>query len=157
MGCRKWLGGNVSETVWEFEHAVECEAPREFAWKYWTNPANWDDPPARFEFDGPFAVGTRVTTILPGQKFQSVIREVAPGSSALIEMDVGGASVQFCWSFSELATERAKIMQEIRLSGEASAALVEPARAMERTVPDGMKRIAERIEQAWRETHSSRG
>ena len=43
----------MSEPVWTFEHAVECGVPRAFVWEYWTNPANWDDPPARFEFDGP--------------------------------------------------------------------------------------------------------
>ena len=150
-------GADVNKNVWNFEHAVECEAPREFAWRYWTNPVNWDDPPARFEFDGPFAAGTRITTILPGQKFESVVREVAPGCSGLIEMDVGGASVRFRWSFSELAPERTKIRQEITLSGEGSTALVGPARTMERTAPEGMKRIAERIERAWRETPSGRG
>jgi len=118
---------------------------------------NWDDPPARFEFDGPFAAGTRVRTILPEQEFESVVREVAPGSSALIEMDLGGASVRFRWSFLELAPERAKIRQEITLAGEGSAALVGPAKAMELTVPDGMKRIAERIERAWKEAPSGSG
>ena len=146
----------MSETVWEFEHTVECEAPRDFAWKYWTNPANWDDPPARFEFAGPFAVGTRLTTILPGQTFESVIREVKPGSSALIEMNVGSATVRFRWSFSELAGERVKITQKITLSGEGAAALLEPAKGLELTVPDGMKRIAERIARAWTETHSGK-
>lgn len=146
---------NVDESVWEFEHSVECEAPREFAWRYWTNPAHWDDPPARFEFAGPFEVGTRITTILPGQRFESVVREVAPGNLAQIEMDVGGASVRFRWSFAELAPERAKITQRITLSGAGSVALMGPAKAMERTVPDGMKKLAERIERAWGENYKS--
>ena len=147
----------MSENVWNFAHTVECGAPREFAWRYWTNPENWDDPPARFEFDGPFTAGTRLTTILPGQRFESVLREVLPGSAALIEMDVGGATVRFRWNFSELAPERTKIRQEITLSGQGSATLVGPAKAMELTVPDGMKRIAGRIERAWRETRGGRG
>jgi len=140
------------ESVWQFEHAVECEAPREFAWEYWTNPANWDDPPARFEFDGPFAVGTTLTTVLPGQRLRSVIREVQQGSGALIEMDFAGAKVTFRWRFVELAAERALITQRIELSGEGSAGLMKPAKAMELSVPEGMKRIAKRIERAWRET-----
>jgi hypothetical protein len=143
----------MAELVWQFEHSVECHAPQEFAWEYWTDPANWDDPPARFEFDGPFAVGTTVTTILPGQKLRSVIREVQQGSGALIEMDFASAKVTFRWRFVKLATERTAITQRIALSGEGSAGLIEPAKAMELSVPEGMKRIAKRIERAWTETH----
>ena len=146
----------MSESVWNFACTVECQAPREFAWRYWTDPANWDDPPARFEFAGPFAVGTRLTTILPGQTCESVIREVAPGRSALLEMTVGAATVRFRWSFSELAAERAKITQEIALSGDGATALVEAAKGLELTVPDGMNRIVERIARAWTETRSGR-
>jgi len=141
------------EPAWEFEHAVECESPQEFAWEYWTDPANWYDPPARFEFNGPFAVGTTVTTILPGQKLKSVIRSVRRGSEALIEMEVTPAKVTFRWKFMALAPERVRITQTITLSGEGSAGLVGPAKAMEMSVPEGMKRIAARIEQAWREAH----
>jgi hypothetical protein len=47
----------VAKSAWETEHAVETGASPDFAWRYWTDVANWDDPPARFEFDGPFAPG----------------------------------------------------------------------------------------------------
>ena len=144
------------ESVWQFAHSVECQAPGEFAWEYWTNPANWDDPPARFEFAGPFAVGTTVTTILPGQQLRSVIREVEQGCGALIEMDFAGAKLTFRWRFLKLATERTEITQRIALSGEGSAGLIKPAKAMELSVPEGMKRIARRIERAWKETHRAR-
>jgi hypothetical protein len=142
---------NVSDRFWAFSHSVECGAPREFAWKYWTNPANWEDPPARFEFDGPFAVGTTLTTILPGQELRSVIRGVEQGSAALIEMDVEGATVRFHWTFAELAEDRTKITQRITLR-DGSEELVGQARMLDQTVPDGMKRIAERMERAWKET-----
>ena len=71
-------------------------------------------------------------------------------------MSVGGATVRFRWSFSELAARRAKITQKITLSGEGAAELVEPAKGLELTVPDGMKRIAERIARSWTETHSGK-
>lgn len=137
------------KTVWEFAHAVECAAPREFAWAYWTNAENWDDPPARFEFDGPFVVGTRLKTILPGQELESVIREVVEGRSARIEMDVIGAVVAFEWSFEELDGRRTKITQQIRLSGAGAEPLVGQAKMLERRVPDGMAKLATRIEQNW--------
>ena len=143
----------MSESLWEFSHSVECGAPREFAWKYWTNPANWDDPPARFEFDGPFAAGTKLKTILPGQTLHSVIREIEPGSAALIEMSLPGATVRFHWRFEELAGERTKITQRLALAGGAALGMVEQARTLEQSVPAGMKRIAERMQQGWKETH----
>src|ERR1044072_262140 len=113
----------MSEPVWTFEHAVELNAPPVFAWQYWTNPENWHDPPARFEFDGPFAVGTRLTTVLPGERLQSFIREILPEREALIEMEVARAIVRFQWKFEELPTGRTRITQTIRLSGAGSAQL----------------------------------
>jgi len=136
----------MSEVVWEFAHAVECAAPREFAWNYWTNPANWDDPPARFEFDGPFAVGTRLKTILPRQELESVIREVVEERSARIEMEVMSAVVAFCWEFEELDKGLTKITQQIRLSGAGAGALVEQARLLEASVPQGMEKLAKNME-----------
>ena len=50
------------------------DAPQKFVWRYWTNVSNWDDPPTKFALDGPFAVGSRLTTILPGQTWHSIIR-----------------------------------------------------------------------------------
>ena len=146
----------MNPPLWTFEHTVECEVPREFAWNYWTNPANWDDPPARFEFDGPFAVGTTLTTILPEQKLKSVIREVEPGTAALIEMDVAGATVEFRWKFGELARERTKVTQQITLSGKGAEGITGQARMLEQSVPDGMKRIAGRMELAWKATRPTK-
>lgn len=140
------------KTAWEFVHSVECGAPREFAWAYWTNAANWDDPPARFEFDGPFAVGTKLKTILPGQELKSVIREVVEGRSARIEMDVMGALVSFDWSFEELDGRRTRITQQIRLSGAGAEAMVGQAKALEQSVPQGMQKMVERMERRWKKS-----
>src|SRR5262245_31178840 len=139
----------MSDVIWEFAHSVECGAPRAFAWGCWTNPENWDDPPARFEFDGPFAVGMRLTTVLPGQRLESVIREIADEREALIEMEVMGATVQFRWRFEELAAERTKMTQVIRLVGDSGSSLVEQAKVMEESVPQGMEKLAKAIEREW--------
>ena len=136
--------------LWEFEHSVSCKAPREFAWTYWTNPANWHDPPARFEFDGPFAVGTWIKTIQPGQTLQSVIREVEEPGTGLIEMEIAGARVQFRWRFEELGAEQTRITQTLSLSGVAVSGLVEQARGLEQSVPAGMMKLADRIDEAWK-------
>lgn len=44
----------MASVAWEITHSVETNASPDFAWHYWTNVANWDDPPAKFELDGPF-------------------------------------------------------------------------------------------------------
>jgi len=140
----------MSDVVWDFAHAVESAVPREFAWEYWTNEENWDDPPARFEFDGPFTVGTRLKTILPAQELESVIREVEEGRSARIEMDVMSAVVAFEWSFEELDGRRTRISQRINLSGAGAGAMAEQAKVLEQTVPEGMAKLARKIEGSWR-------
>jgi hypothetical protein len=78
MGAARWLKDcrfierKMTEPVWQFEHSIECNAPREFCWGYWTNMANWDDPPAGFHLEGPFADRSRITTELPRKMLHSV-------------------------------------------------------------------------------------
>ncbi len=55
----------MATIAWEMTHAVETSASPAFAWNYWTNVANWDDPPAIFQLEGPFVPGARGTTRLP--------------------------------------------------------------------------------------------
>ena len=77
-----------SEAAWQFQNSVDCNAPRQLAWDYRTNIANWDDPPASFRLDGPFDAGPRLTTILPLQTLHSLIRHVSAGREAIIEMQL---------------------------------------------------------------------
>ena len=153
---RDFAGGHVGELAWEFEHAVECGVPREFAWSYWTNEANWDDPPARFEFDRPFAVGTRIKTILPGQTLESVIREVEEGRAARIETEVPGAVLAFCWRFEEMDGQRTMLKQRLELSGPEARGMVLQAKFMEQSVPAGMKKLAEAMEREWEKRMENR-
>lgn len=135
--------------AWDFQHSVECKASREFAWKYWTNIANWDDPPAKFELDGPFEAGSRCTTILPDQTLHSVIRNVRAERQATIEMQLLDAIVSFHWSFEELSKDRVQITQRIVLTGRNAPAFIAEAGILEHTVPDGMKKLAAAIERSW--------
>jgi hypothetical protein len=126
--------------VWSFQHSVECAASRSFAWTYWTNIANWNDPPAKFELDGPFAVGSRLTTTLPDQTLHSVIRYVEPGYAATIDMELPDGVLSFHWTFEDLSETRSRITQRLTLSTD-SAALVAQARVLEQSVPQGMKKL----------------
>jgi hypothetical protein len=136
----------MSGAVWEFAHCVECGAPRVFAWAYWTNAENWDDPPARFEFDGPFAVGTRIKSKLPALELESTIREMAAGHAARIETDVMGAVVAFDWNFEDLDGGGTRITQRIALRGAGAGALLGQAKLLEQSVPQGMARLVQNIE-----------
>jgi len=50
----------------QLEYSVEADVSPEFAWKFRTDVATWNDPPATFALEGPFETGARGTTILPG-------------------------------------------------------------------------------------------
>jgi hypothetical protein len=133
--------------AWTFEHSVECAASCQFAWSYWTNIENWNDPPAKFELDGPFAVGSRLTTRLPDQTLHSVIRYIEPGYAATIEMQLSDGVVSFNWTFEDLSETTSRITQRLVLST-ANPALVAQASVLEQTVPQGMSKLIASIEEA---------
>ena len=62
----------------QLEHSVAAEVSPSFAWSWRTDIKNWDDPPAQFQLDGPFASGSRGTTLLPGQEPLRYIRRGPP-------------------------------------------------------------------------------
>ena len=134
------------EPAWQFHHSVICNTPRQFAWSYWTNVANWNEPPASVHLDGPFDVGSQLTTSLPGQILHSVIRDVVTGSEAIIEMQLADATLSFHWNFESLTEEKTKITQQLVLSGPNAGVFVPQVGMLERTTPDGMKKLVAAIE-----------
>ena len=133
--------------AWEMTHSVETEASQDFAWSYWTNVANWDDPPARFELDGPFAAGSQGTTHLPGQEpIRWLIREVDPRNGATIELQLDGAVLSFEWCLEAVSRERTRLSQRVLLQGENAATLrAQVQSTFAATLPDGMKKLANAI------------
>src|SRR5437870_10649131 len=109
----------ISEPAWQFQHFVDCHATRQFAWKltYWTNIANWNDPPASFYLDGPFDIGSRLTTSLPEQTLHSVIRDLKADRGATSEMQLPDAMLSCHWVFESLSEDRTRITQRLVLSG----------------------------------------
>ena len=135
--------------VWQFRHSVNCLTPRVFVWRYWTNVANWDDPPASFQIEGPFGAGSKITTILPGQTLHSVIRRVCEDSEAIIDLQLPDAIFTFHWTLESLADKQTRISQHLELSGVGAGALVAQAGVLEQTTPDGMKKLVAAIERAY--------
>lgn len=140
----------------QLEHSVEADVSPSFAWNWRTNVENWDDPPARFQLDGPFASGSSGTTVLPGQApLHWRIRDVQPGRSFVIEMPLDQAVLSFEWRFDAVADRRTRITQRIVLSGDNASAFAEQVRVtFSATLGDGMKRIADAMTRAERSTET---
>jgi len=138
----------MGNPVWEFQHSVECNAPRRFAWGYWTNVANWNDPPATFHLDGSFEAGSRLTTTLPDQTWHSIIRDVNPDREAVIEMQLPNAVLSFHWTFEDLSEKRTRITQRLALRGANAKSFLAQVSVFEQSVPNGMKKVAAAIEGA---------
>jgi len=134
----------MTTAAWEIEHSVETTASPTFAWNFWTDVGNWDDPPAKFELDGTFAAGSRGTTRLPGQEpLRWFIAEVTPPSAATIEMSLDGASLSFQWRFEGLPDGRTRLTQRIALQGEkAELYLAQVKDAFAANLPGGMNKMA---------------
>jgi hypothetical protein len=134
----------MNEGACVLEHSVEADVSVAFAWNFWTDITNWDDPPAQFMLDGAFVDGARGRTVLPGQPVRDwTIRHVRMGRSATIEMEVEGATLAFEWRFDPLDERRTNLTQRVMLSGEKAWVYMEQVRAaFESNLPAGMERIA---------------
>jgi hypothetical protein len=142
--------GNLANIAWEITHSVETTASPAFAWKYWTTVPNWSDPPAEFELQGPFEVGSRGFTRFPDRPpIEWFLREVCPPSAATIAMPLAQAVLCFEWRFDALPDGRTRISQRITLQGEnAEAYRSQVASAFANNLPDAMKKIARAMAEA---------
>jgi hypothetical protein len=149
-------GAELNEVVWETSQSIEVGASVEFAWRYWTNVRNWDDPPARFEFSGPFVAGARGLTHLPGQPaIEWFVLEAKPESAATIEIPVDGAVMVFEWRFDSVGEGMTLLTQRIVLHGENARSYLCYAKTLEENLPLGMRKMASAIELALAKTLKS--
>jgi hypothetical protein len=98
--------------------------------------------------DGPFSVGSRLTTSLPGQTLQSVIRDLKTDREATIEMQLPNAILSFHWMFESISEHGTRMTQRLVLSGENAKSFVAQASVLEQTAPQGMIKLAAAIERA---------
>ncbi len=147
----------MSDVVWETSHSVETHVSVEFAWRYWSDVRNWDDPPARFEFSGAFVSRARGFTHLPGQPpIEWFVRDVKPGAAATIEIPADGASLFFEWRFEPTGDVRTLLIQRVALRGENAQKYLTYAKAFEENLPHGMKKMASAMERALAERRKDR-
>ena len=123
-----------------------------FVWAWRTDITTWDNPPARFELEGPFVTGAEGKTILPGQPpLRWFLRDVQPNALFAIEMPLDCAAVFFEWRFQAIDDRRTRLTQRIGVAGENAAAYADQVRAgFGATLVDGMARLARAIEDAAR-------
>ena len=147
----------MGEIAWELEHSVEADVSPSFAWRFRTDIRNWNDPPAQFSLDGPFAAGVRGTTLVPGHEpFHWCIRDVQPGKSFLIEMQLDQATLSFLWRFEGSSERRTKVTQRIELSGSNAVAYAPQVQAgFGSNLSDGMRRIAAEMVAAEKIAHNA--
>jgi hypothetical protein len=155
--CRK-SDAFVSEIALQLEYSVEADVSLASAWRFQTDVANWNDPPAQFALSGPFEIGSCGTTLLPGQEpLHWRIREVLPGKLFVLELQLDRAILTFTWRFDDLPTHRTKLTQHIVLSGDNAGTYVEQVEVgLGQNLPDGMRRIAAEMASAEKHSNSAR-
>ncbi len=126
------------------EHSIEEDVSLAFAWRFRTDIATWNDPPATFLLDGPFAEGSRGTTLMPGQDpLPWWIRDVRTGRSFAIEMLLDRATLRFEWHLRAVSERRTTLTQRIILSGCNTATYRQQVEAeFSKSLGAGMERIA---------------
>jgi hypothetical protein len=126
------------------EHSVDVPVSLDFVWRFRTDVATWNDPPARFILDGSFVDGATGTTILPNQPpLKWHVCDVRIAEAFTIEMELEGAVLRAEWMFAEVADNRTKMTQRLVLSGLNAASYREQVQSgFGPTLADGMNRIA---------------
>lgn len=141
-----------TDTLWRFEHSIECQVTRDFAWEFWTDVNNWaavDIAVESVSLDGPFAAGTKGTTKPLGlEPVVWELTEVLDGSSALIEIILPGATLKIMWTFGSSSSGGTLITQKIALESERAEDYEVELKELKKGIPQGMQKLAEGIVRA---------
>ena len=132
--------------VREFEHSIECPVSRDFAWRFWTDVANWtnDVSVESVTLDGQFAAGAKgVTKPRGGGPIEWRLVEVQDRCAALIEIALPGATAKFHWRYEDAAGGGVRITQRVTLEGERAVDYLEGTARLENGIPQGMRKLAE--------------
>ncbi len=144
----------MDDTAWQFEHSVECNSDKSFAWAFWTDVSNWERLEGNavewIKLEGPFAVGTSGATKTPGQdSYNWKITQLDPEHSATIEMPLDGAAFCNVMIMESIDSNRIQITQRLSLNGKKSADFAEGMQAFETSAPQGLAKLVKAIESAY--------
>ena len=133
----------------KIEHTVDCPAPRDRVWKFWTNVDNWAivDPAVDWvELEGAFVTGAKGRTKPRGMEASPwQITKVDEGERAVIEIEAPGVVVSFSWQFTDLPDGGTRLFQTVTLSGEQAEAYTEVMEGMKQSIPAGMDKLVASI------------
>src|SRR5215213_4346622 len=137
---------------YKFECSVECPVEKDFAWRFWTDVANWSAVDSSVEsvtLDGDFAAGTKGFTKPRGaEATEWELLEVVPGESAVIGIFLPGAVLKFRWQFADSAAGGTLISQRVTLAGEQAGNYADGMKFLEKGIPEGMKSLAKGMVEA---------
>jgi hypothetical protein len=123
-------------------HSIDVDVDQMFAWAFWTNITNWDDPPATFTLNGPFAAGSTGKTLIPGSPSIDWTVLHAHDGRATLEIPLEGTALRFAWTFDPLGGSRTRLTQRVTLSGTKAEAYLADTRAAFSRIAGGMARLA---------------
>ncbi len=130
-----------------------------FAWEFRTDITTWNDPPATFQIDGPFAEGSCGMTLMPGREpLAWWIRDVRPGRSFAIEMLLDQATLRFEWHLDAISERRTKLTHRVILAGNNTAAYLKQVEAgFGANLAAGLEKIAQSMVAAENTSRTSAG
>lgn len=144
----------MPDIIWQFEHSVECNSNKSFAWAFWTDVSNWERLEGKavewIKLHGPFAVGTSGATKAPGQEpYTWKITQLDPERSATIEMPLDDAVFCNVMMMESIGADRTQIAQRLSLTGIKAADFAEGMRTFETNAPQGLAKLAKAIESVY--------
>src|ERR1700756_724132 len=137
--------------MWSFEHSVECNVERGYAWQFWTNVSNWplgDSSVESATIDGPFQSGAKGSTKPRGaEAVQWQLEDIYDGRRAVVVIHLSGAALRFAWQFEDSGVRSVRMTQRVSIEGERAQDYVSTAAPeMEKGMPAGMRRLADAME-----------
>jgi hypothetical protein len=141
--------------MWELVLEARCAlADADFAWRFWTDVGNWAavDPAIEdVRVDPAFEEGARGTTVTAnGAQVEWRIGALAEPRRARIDFPVPGCTLHVSWAFLPQQPGGCRMTQTMQLSGERAAEYeVTVAPTMERSAPDGLRRLSTAIDEAY--------
>ena len=144
----------MDKTNWQFEHSVECNSERSFAWSFWTDVSNWEKLEGKavewIKINGAFMTGTSGSTKMPGQDaYNWTITQLDPQHFAIIEIELVGAIFSNKMVFKSLNPDFTRIIQRFSLNGKKAENYVNGMQMLETSAPQGLKKLALAIESAY--------
>jgi uncharacterized protein YndB with AHSA1/START domain len=134
--------------MWTTEHQIEAAATPEAVWRLWEDVPGWPRWNAdleRADLSGPFAAGSTITMVSPGQEpIQLRIAEAVEPERFVDEADVGPIVVRTEHRVERLPDGRSRIVYRMEITGaEAETMGPELGPQISGDFPDVLRALAE--------------